>query len=98
MEKKTLTRMQIIEAIHLKMGFSKTECSEILDSIFDEIVTALETEGEFKASKFGAFKVKAKKAREGRNPKTKEKAIISARNVISFTPSSILKKKVNINN
>lgn len=95
MEKNTLTRLKIIEVLHFKMGFSKTECSEILDSIFEEMVTALETEGEFKASKFGTFKVKSKKARIGRNPKTKEKALISARNVISFIPSSILKEKVN---
>ena len=51
-----------------------------------------------KISNFGTFEIRHKKQREGRNPKTKEKKIIKARNVVLFKPSKDFKKFVNTNN
>ena len=48
-----------------------------------------------KLTSFGTFSVKHKKERIGRNPKTKEEAIIDARRVISFRASKELKRRVN---
>ena len=50
-----------------------------------------------KIAKFGTFQVRYKKSRIGRNPKTKEKKIISERKVVLFKPSKELKKKINKN-
>ena len=50
-----------------------------------------------KIHNFGTFKVKKKKERIGRNPKTKENVVISSRNVISFTPSKKVIKVINNN-
>ena len=46
---------------------------------------------------FGIFKIKNKKARVGRNPKTKEEVMISERNVIKFKPSNLLINLINVN-
>ena len=48
-----------------------------------------------KISNFGNFKVKMKNERIGRNPKTKQTAKISARKVVSFKASKILKSRIN---
>ena len=48
-----------------------------------------------KVSLFGSFDVKDKKARIGRNPKTKEEKEISSRRVVTFKPSKFLSKKIN---
>jgi Bacterial nucleoid DNA-binding protein len=50
-----------------------------------------------KIAKFGTFILRKKKERIGRNPKTKEKKIISERNVILFKPSKEIKQYINSN-
>ena len=91
----TLTRADIAESIQKQLGFSYSESSEIIHSFIDEICKSLDKEGFLKVSSFGTFNVKQKKARIGRNPKTKEEAVISARKVVSFYASNILNDKIN---
>ena len=55
-------------------------------------------EKKLKLSKFGTFSIRSKKLRIGRNPKTKEKKIISSRNVVLFKPSKEFKEFINIKN
>lgn len=91
----TLTRATIAETIHKKIGFSFSESSELVDSLVDEIIKGLDKDDNLKISSFGTFSVNEKKARIGRNPKTKEEAVISPRKVVSFYPSNILNDAVN---
>ena len=95
MAENTVTRALLSDSVYNKFGYSKAECSEILDVIIDEIIKGLEEEGEIKISSFGTFKVRTKKPRMGRNPKTKVAAPISARNVVSFYASNLLKNSIN---
>ena len=91
----TLTRADLAELIYNDVGISKTEASEIVDQFFEEIILDLIDGNSVKLTSFGTFSVRHKKERIGRNPKTKEEAIIDARRVISFRASKELKRKIN---
>ena len=79
----------------MQIGFSKKISEEMLEDILDIIVENLKKYKKLKISNFGTFSVKSKKSRVGRNPKTKEKKIISERKVVLFKPSKELKKIIN---
>ncbi len=95
MEKKTLTRSDISEAIFKDIGLSKQECSQLLESVLTHISEALIEDKVVKLTSFGTFSPKRKRARIGRNPRTGVEAAIDARRVISFRPSSLMKEKIN---
>ena len=91
----TLTRAELAELIYSEIGISKTEASDVVDQFFEEIILDLIDGNSVKLTSFGTFSVNYKKERIGRNPKTKEEAIIDARRVISFRASKELKRRVN---
>tara|TARA_Y100000590_G_scaffold394273_1_gene473301 strand:- start:16086 stop:16382 length:297 start_codon:yes stop_codon:yes gene_type:complete len=97
MLKKNLTRKDLIKKLHQKLGFSKNFLSKITDDFFESLINELIIKKKVKISSFGTFAVINKNERIGRNPKTKEIATISARKVVKFTPSLIIKKKLNKN-
>ena len=92
---RTLTRNDLIEAISDKVGLSLNDSSDMIENIFDFILNELENGNDVKISSFGTFKVKHKNLRMGRNPKTGIDVPITARNVISFHSSNVLKSKFN---
>ncbi len=92
---KTLTRADLCEAIYQKVGLSRTESSDIVESVLDEISTALVGGDDVKLTSFGTFSVRHKKARIGRNPKTGEEVPITPRRVLSFRASDVLKERIN---
>ena len=90
-----LTKKEIINSIYMQIGYSKKICETLLDDFFDILLEKLIKSNKVKISGFGTFFLKKKKQRIGRNPKTKEKAIISERNIITFKASRELKKYIN---
>ena len=91
-----MTKADIIEAVYEKVGgFSKKEAAEIVESVFNQIKETLERGEKIKISGFGNFIVREKKARIGRNPQTGEEITISARRVLTFKPSQVLKTALN---
>ena len=95
MVKKNFTRKDLSKKIYQNIGFSKNFASNLIDDFFETLMQNLLKSNDVKISSFGTFKVINKKERIGRNPKTKVKAIISSRKIVKFTPSSMLKKKLN---
>ena len=89
-----MTRADIVERIYEKVGLSKKEAQEIIEIIIDTISETLKEGEPVKISGFGTFMVRKKAPRKGRNPKTGEEVEISARRVITFRPSNILKEMV----
>ena len=79
----------------MQIGFSKKISETLLDEFFSIILEYLKENKKVKISKFGTFSVKLKKEREGRNPKTKKTALISARKTVSFKASKELKNYIN---
>ena len=95
MFKKNFTRKDLSNNVHQKLGFSKNLSSLLIDDFFESLVSELVKGNKIKISSFGTFLVVDKKERIGRNPKTKVEAIISARKVIKFKPSILIKNKLN---
>jgi len=92
---KTITRYDIAETLYQEVGLSRKVSGEILDMILEEISKELSEGNSVKISSFGTFLVRNKKTRIGRNPKTGVDATISARRVVSFKPSQIMRKSIN---
>ena len=95
MSKETVTRDYLAESISSSIGVSLSEAKKLLGEVLETVSEELIKTGEVKISGFGNFKVKQKKKRIGRNPKTGVEAEIVARKVYSFYASQILKNKVN---
>ena len=95
MERKTLTRQDISEALYRDVGLSKHESALMLETVLEHISNAL-IDGEIvKLSSFGTFTSRQKRERIGRNPKTGVAATIDARRVVSFKPSKLMKARIN---
>ena len=94
MSEKTLTRMDLSEAVFREVGPSRNESAQLVESVLQHISDALVAGETVKISSFGTFSVRDKGPRIGRNPKTGEEVPISPRRVISFRPSHIMKQRV----
>jgi integration host factor subunit alpha len=90
-----MTKADIVERIYEKVGFSKKEATDVVESIFELLKGRLQQGEKVKISGFGNFIINAKRPRKGRNPQTGDEIIISGRRVLSFKPSPILKKSIN---
>src|SRR5438132_8191017 len=90
-----MTKADIVEGVYEKVGFSKKESAEIVELVFDTLKETLERGDKIKISGFGNFQVRHKKARIGRNPQTGKEIEISARRVLTFRPSQVLKSALN---
>ena len=91
-----MTKAEIIDAVYEKVGgFSKKESAEIVEAVFDTMKEVLADGKKIKISGFGNFQVRQKKARVGRNPQTGKEIEISARRVLTFRPSQVLKSALN---
>ena len=95
MERKTLTRQDISEALYRHIGLSKHESALMLETVLNQISNALIEGKSVKLSSFGTFIARQKRERLGRNPKTGVEATINARRVISFKPSKLMKDRIN---
>ena len=90
-----LTKKDLVNLVYMQLGFSKQISENLIEDFLSTLVTNIKLEKKLKLSKFGTFSLRQKKSRIGRNPKTKEKKVISERKVILFKPSKELKKKIN---
>jgi integration host factor subunit alpha len=90
-----MTKVDIVESIYEKVGFSKKEVAKIVESVFDIIKQSLQQEDKIKISGFGNFVIRKKRARRGRNPQTGSDIEISSRRILTFKPSQVLKAGIN---
>ena len=98
MSRINLTKKDLINSIYMQIGFSKTISENLIDDFLTILIDNLRNEKKLKLSKFGTFFIRSKKSRIGRNPKTKEKKIISDRDVVLFKASKEFKDLVNSKN
>src|SRR5438105_6912882 len=90
----TITKADLANTLHENLGINKREALELVMSFFEEISSELERGDTVKLSGFGVFCLRNKNSRPGRNPKTGEMIPVSARRVVMFHPSHILKALV----
>lgn len=96
MSEKTVTRMDLSEAIFREVGLSRNDSAQLVESVLTHMSNALSHGEQVKISSFGTFSVRDKSARVGRNPKTGEEVPIQPRRVLTFRPSHLLKDRVAI--
>ena len=94
MSDKTLTRMDLADAVHREVGLSRNDSATLVESVLNHISDALVRGETVKISSFGTFAVREKAARVGRNPKTGEEVPILPRKVMTFKASNVLKQRI----
>lgn len=94
MSEKTLTRMDLSEAVFREVGLSRNESADLVENVLNHVSDALVRGEQVKLSSFGTFSVRDKNARVGRNPKTGQEAPIPPRRVLTFRPSHLMKDRV----
>ena len=92
--KASTTKNDIVETVCRELDTSKKEVQEIVDALFELIREELSRGNTIKLPGFGNFTIRSKRERTGRNPKTGETMAITARKVVSFKPSTILRDRV----
>jgi integration host factor subunit alpha len=90
-----MTKADIVEIIHQKIGFGRKESTEIVEQVFEIIQETLESGEKVKVSGFGNFVVRQKRPRRGRNPKSGDEILISGRKVVTFKSGNVLRKALN---
>ena len=90
----TITRNDFANRLREHFGLTTADAYKLVDVVFDEICEALINGEEVKFAGLGTFKILEKNARMGRNPKTGEPAVITARNVVTFRPSTEFRTRV----
>jgi integration host factor subunit alpha len=90
-----MTKIDIIQNVCDKLGFSKKDSAKIVESVFDVMKDHLEKGEKIKISGFGNFVVKEKNSRRGRNPQSGQEIEITARRVLTFKSSQVLRRALN---
>ncbi|WP_353532622.1 integration host factor subunit alpha [Cognatishimia sp. WU-CL00825] len=94
MTEKTLTRMDLSEAVFREVGLSRNDSAQLVETVLSHMSDALVRGEQVKISSFGTFSVRDKAARVGRNPKTGQEVPINPRRVLTFRPSHLMKDRV----
>ena len=91
-----LTKKDLVNSLYMQLGFSKQISENLLEDFFQLIIQNLILNKSLKLTNFGTFKIRQKKSRIGRNPKTNEEKTISKRNVVLFKPAKDFKNFINL--
>ena len=94
--KKTITREYLANCIKQELGLSRSDSLKFITLILDNLSASIHREKLLKVPNLGTFKIREKGTRIGRNPKTGEESVISARSVVSFNASEKLKSRLNL--
>ncbi len=89
-----LTKADMAESLFNELGLNRSEARELVNSYFEELIASLAAGENVRLSGFGNFDLRDKIARPGRNPKTGEEVLITARRVVTFRPGQKLKARV----
>ena len=89
-----MNKTELIAAVAAKTGLTKKDAERVISATFETITEALVKGDKVAVAGFGSFEVKAREARVGRNPRTKETIQIPATRLPAFKASKTLKDTV----
>ena len=90
-----MTKADLVEEVTQLGDLTRRDGEVIVDTIFDSVIHALKTGDKIEIRGFGSFRIRQRKPRIGRNPKTGAKVEVPAKRVPYFKPSKELKALVN---
>jgi len=89
-----MNKVAIVDAVHSKLGGTKVQAEEVVDTVIDSIVRTLKSGGEVSIAGLGIFSTKTRAARQARNPRTGETISVPSMRVPKFRPAKALKDAV----
>ncbi len=89
-----MTKADLVEIVAEKTGLTRTDVAVTIDSLLDAVKKALENGNNIEIRGFGTFKIKPRKARKARNPRTGDVVPVPDRNIPVFKPSNEFKEMV----
>jgi integration host factor subunit alpha len=89
-----IKKADLVENLFNTLGLNKRESKEIVEALFEEIILALENGEQVKLSGLGNFKLRDKRQRPGRNPKTGKEIPVSPRRVVTFRAGQKLRNRI----
>lgn len=90
-----MTKADIVARVYEAVGGSRKDSFDLVEQVFEMLKETLERGEKIKIAGFGNFVIKAKADRKGRNPQTGEAITITARRILAFKPSPVLKAAIN---
>ena len=94
-KKYCLTKADLADALYATVELDKHKAAQIVEDYIEIIKDSLAKDGKVMLSGFGAYEVRSKPARLGRNPQTGDAITLRARKVVKFKPSQLLRKAIN---
>lgn len=93
--KNVMTKADLVDEVAGKVDLTKKEAEGIVNSVFDSIVHSLQSGEKIELRGFGSFRIRSRKPRIGRNPKTGEKVAVPPKKIPYFKPGKELKDLIN---
>ena len=90
----TITKKDIVMKVSTETNLTQIDVKNIIQKLLDSITESLEQGETVELRNFGIFKVKTRRGRLGRNPRTGEEVKVPEKKVVTFKPGLILKQKV----
>jgi integration host factor subunit beta len=90
-----MTKADLIDEVSRLTELTRKDSEAIVETIFDSVVRSLRVRDAIEIRRFGSFRIRQRKPREGRNPKTGERVEVPAKKIPFFKPSKELKDLVN---
>ncbi len=89
-----MTKADLVERVTEKTGLTRTDVAVVVDGLLETIKSAMEEGNNIELRGFGTFKIKTRKARKARNPRTGEEVPVPDRKVPVFKPSNEFKNLI----
>ena len=89
-----MNKQGLADLVQEKLGGTKVQAEEVVDLVFNSIISTMKKGGEVSVAGFGIFSVKGRAARMARNPKTGEQVSVAAKKVPKFRPAKGLKDTI----
>ena len=90
-----MTKAELVEEVARSVELSKKDAEKIVNTVFDSIIEALHRGDKIELRGFGSFRLRERKARIGRNPKTGETVHVPTKRVPYFKAGKELKELIN---
>lgn len=91
-----MTKADLVDEVSRATDLSRKDSEVIVEALFDSVVKALKNSDKLEVRGFGSFRIRKRKARQGRNPKTGERVDVPEKKVPYFKPSKELKDLINL--
>ena len=90
-----MTKADLVEEVTQIGDLTRRDGEVVVDTVFDAVIQALQAGDKIEIRGFGSFRIRQRKPRTGRNPKTGDKVEVPAKRVPYFKPSKELRDLVN---